>query len=157
MQRFIKDFFHRWSLDQRSIAVISVIIFFSCDQRNGPGLADIDGDTITLNSFLPRYRSFLSKTHQTDNLSNRYALLNSLIDEKLILDHSDNMGILENPQIVLKKEQAYKQLLLNTYHDSKIIQKIKVTDSELRRLFTYYKTKLHVRHLYATDLETIRE
>ena len=157
MQRFIKDFFHRWSLDQRLIAVISAIIFFSCDQRNGPGLAEIDGDTITLNSFLPRYRSFLSKTHQTDNLSNRYALLNSLIDEKLILDHSDSMGILEDPQIVLKKEQAYKQLLLNTYHDSNIIQKIKVTDSELRRLFTYYKTKLHVRHLYATDLETIRE
>ena len=157
MQRFIKDFFHRWSLDQRSIAVISVIIFFSCDQRNGPGLADIDGDTITLNSFLPRYRSFLSKTHQTDNLSNRYALLNSLIDEKLILDHSDNMGIFEDPQIVLKKEQAYKQLLLNTYHDSMIIQKIKVTDNELRRLFTYYKTKFHVRHLFATDLETIKE
>ena len=157
MQRFIKDFFHRWSLDQRLIAVISAIIFFSCDQRNGPGLAEIDGDTITLNSFLSRYRSFLSKTHQTDNLSNRYALLNSLIDEKLILDHSDNMGILEDPQIVQKKEQAYKQLLLNTYHDSMITQKIKVTDSELRRLFTYYKTKLHVRHLYATDLETIKE
>jgi len=157
MQRFIKDFFHRWFLDQQMISVISVIIFFSCEQRNGPSLAEIDGDTITMNSFLPRYRSFLSKTHQTDNLSNRYALLNSLIDEKLILDHSDNMGILEDPQIVQKKEQAYKQLLLNTYHDSMITQKIKVTDSELRRLFTYYKTKLHVRHLYATDLETIKE
>ena len=32
-----------------------------------------------------------------------------------------------------------------------------VTDNELRRLFTYYKTRLHVRHLYAIDLETIRK
>ena len=157
MQHFIKDLFHRWSLFQRLFAVIFAVIFSSCDQLIDPELAEIDGHMITLNSYLPRYQSFLSKTHQTDNLSNRYALLNSLIDEKLILNYSDNMGISDNPQIILKKERAYEQLLLNTYHNTKIIQKIKVTDNELRRLFTYYKTKLHVRHLYATDLETIGE
>ena len=152
-----KDLIHRCFFNQRLIAVIFAVTFFSCDQSTDPILAEIDGEIITINSYLPRYQSFLLKTHQTDNLSNRYALLNSLIDEKLILNYSDNMGILENPQIILKKERAYKQLLLNTYHDSKIIQKIKVTDSELRRLFTYYKTKIHIRHLYATDLEIIRE
>ena len=152
-----KDLIHRCFFNQRLIAVIFAVIFFSCDQSTDPILAEIDGEIITINSYLLRYQSFLFKTHQTDNLSNRYALLNSLIDEKLILNYSDNMGILENPQIILKKERAYKQLLLNTYHDSKIIQKIKVTDSELRRLFTYYKTKIHIRHLYATDLKIIRE
>ena len=152
-----KDLIHRCFFNQRLIAVIFAVTFFSCDQSTDPILAEIDGEIITLNSYLLRYQSFLFKTHQTDNLSNRYALLNSLIDEKLILNYSDNMGILENPQIILKKERAYKQLLLNTYHDSKIIQKIKVTDSELRRLFTYYKTKIHIRHLCATDLEIIRE
>ena len=157
MQHFIKDLFHRWSLFKRLIVVIFAVIFSSCDQLTDPELAEIDAHMITLNSYLPRYQSFLSKTHQTDNLSNRYALLNSLIDEKLILNYSDNMGISDNPQIILKKERAYEQLLLNTYHNTKIIQKIKVTDNELRRLFTYYKTKLHVRHLYATDLETIGE
>jgi len=152
-----KDLIHRCFFNQRLIAVIFAVIFFSCDQSTDPILAEIDGEIITLNSYLLRYQSFLFKTHQTDNLSNRYALLNSLIDEKLILNYSENMGILENPQIILKKGRAYKQLLLNTYHDSKIIQKIKVTDSELRRLFTYYKTKIHIRHLYATDLKIIRE
>ena len=157
MQHFIKDLFHRWSLFQRLFAVIFAVIFSSCDQLTDPELAEIDGHMITLNSYLPRYQSFLSKTHQTDNLSNRYAFLNSLIDEKLILNYSDKMGISDNHQIILKKERAYEQLLLNTYHNTKIIQNIKVTDNELRRLFTYYKTKLHVRHLYATDLETIGE
>ena len=157
MKSHKKDLIHRCFFNQRLIAVIFAVIFFSCDQSTDPILAEIDGEIITLNSYLLRYQSFLFKTHQTDNLSNRYALLNSLIDEKLILNYSDNMGILENPQIILKKERAYKQLLLNTYHDSKIIQKIKVTDSELRRLFTYYKTKIHIRHLYATDLKIIRE
>jgi hypothetical protein len=117
----------------------------------------VDEFEILLNDFKQPYQEFLFKTHQTDNLSNRYALLNSLIDEKLILNYSNNKRISENPQIILKKERAYKQLLLNTYYNSKIIQRIKVTDNELRRLFTYYKTRLHVRHLYAIDLETIRK
>ena len=140
-----------------SLASICLITFFSCERINSPVLATVDEFEILLNDFKQPYQDFLFKTHQTDNLSNRYALLNSLIDEKLILNYSNNMGILEIPKIALKKERAYKQLLLNTYYNSKIIQKIKVTDSELRRLFTYYKTRLHVRHLYATDLEIIRE
>ena len=140
-----------------SLASICFITFFSCERINSPVLATVDEFEILLNDFKQPYQEFLFKTHQTDNLSNRYALLNSLIDEKLILNYSHNKRILENPKIILKKEQAYKQLLLNTYYNSKIIQRIKVTDNELRRLFTYYKTRLHVRHLYAIDLETIRK
>jgi hypothetical protein len=140
-----------------SLASICLITFFSCERINSPVLATVDEFEILLNDFKHPYQEFLFKTHQTDNLSNRYALLNSLIDEKLILNYSHNKRILENPKIILKKEQAYKQLLLNTYYNSKIIQRIKVTDNELRRLFTYYKTRLHVRHLYAIDLETIRK
>jgi len=140
-----------------SLASICLITFFSCERINSPVLATVDEFEILLNDFKQPYQDFLFKTHQTDNLSNRYALLNSLIDEKLILNYSNNKIISENPQIVLKKDRAYKQLLLNTYHDSKIIQKIKVTDNELRRLFTYYKIRLHIRHLYAVDLETIRK
>ena len=140
-----------------SLASICLITFFSCERINSPVLATVDEFEILLNDFKHPYQEFLFKTHQTDNLSNRYALLNSLIDEKLILNYSNNKRISENPQIILKKDRAYKQLLLNTYHNSKVIQKIKVTDNELRRLFTYYKTRLHVRHLYAIDLETIRK
>ena len=140
-----------------SLASICLITFFSCERINSPVLATVDEFEILLNDFKHPYQEFLFKTHQTDNLSNRYALLNSLIDEKLILNYSNNKRISENPKIILKKERAYKQLLLNTYYNSKIIQRIKVTDNELRRLFTYYKTRLHVRHLYAIDLETIRK
>jgi hypothetical protein len=140
-----------------SLASICLITFFSCERIDSPVLATVDEFEILLNDFKQPYQEFLFKTHQTDNLSNRYALLNSLIDEKLILNYSNNKRISENPQIILKKERAYKQLLLNTYYNSKIIQRIKVTDNELRRLFTYYKTRLHVRHLYAIDLETIRK
>ena len=125
--------------------------------KNDVHLAHINNDTITLSSFLPRYQSFLSKTFQNDNLSNRHIFLNTLIDENLILTYADQSGILKKPYIIEEKQKIYNQLLLNEYHDKNIIQNISTSDKELRKLFTYYKTKLHVRHLFAKDLETISE
>ncbi len=126
----------------------------SCS-KNDVHLARINNDTITLSSFLPRYQSFLSKTFQNDNLSNRHIFLNTLIDENLILTYADQSGILKKPYIIEEKQKIYNQLLLNEYHDKNIIQNISTSDKELRKLFTYYKTKIHVRHLFAKDLETI--
>lgn len=128
----------------------------SCS-KNDVHLAHINNETITLSSFLPRYQSFLSKTFQNDNLSNRHIFLNTLIDENLILTYADQSGILKKPYIIEEKQKIYNQLLLNEYHDKNIIQNISTSDKELRKLFTYYKTNLHVRHLFAKDLETISE
>ena len=128
----------------------------SCS-KNDVHLAHINNETITLSSFLPRYQSFLSKTFQNDNLSNRHIFLNTLIDENLILTYADQSGILKKPYIIEEKQKIYNQLLLNEYHDKNVIQNISTSDKELRKLFTYYKTNLHVRHLFAKDLETISE
>ena len=89
MNRFNKNFFFRLFLNQQLIAIIFTIIFISCNQKNEPELAQIDGDIITLNAYLPRYQTFLSKTHQADNLSNRYDLLNLLIDEAIIMEYAE--------------------------------------------------------------------
>ena len=65
-----------------SLASISLITLLSCERIKSPVLATFDEFEILLNDFKQPYRDFLFKTHQTDNLTNRYALLNSLIDEK---------------------------------------------------------------------------
>lgn len=155
MQCLIKDLFHRWSLGQRLIAVIVVITFLSCDKEDESSLAEINSNIITLDSYLPRYKSFLSKTHQTDNLANRYALLNSLIDEELILEYAHKTAVINDPTVVREKQRIYDQLLLNQYFIYKIQPQTESTEQELRRLFTWSKTTMHVRHLFAPDLESI--
>ncbi|SVB50577.1 uncharacterized protein METZ01_LOCUS203431, partial [marine metagenome] len=60
MNRFNKKFFFRLFLNQQLIAIIFTINLFSCDHAYDLGLAEIDGDIITLNFYLPRYQSFLS-------------------------------------------------------------------------------------------------
>jgi len=131
------------------------IYIMSCSIQTEPDLATVNGDRIILSDFLPKYASFLSKTYQKDNLSNRYAFLNSLIDEKLILDHASEAGLDNDPDMIYEKEKIHDQLLLNDYYDIKIINDIHITNNELRILFKYYKTRLHVRHLYAPDIKTI--
>ena len=139
-----------------SISVLLGIYLFSCSS-NETSLAIVNGKSITLNSFLIRYQSFLSKTYQKDNLSNRYVFLNTLIDEKLILEYAEINNIHNKPNIIEEKEKIYNQLLLNEYHKINITNQIKTSEKELRKLFTYYKTKLHVRHLFAKDLKTISD
>ena len=155
MQRFNKDFFFRLSLDQRLIAVIFTITFFSCDQANDPGLAEIDGDIITLNSYLLRYQSFLSKTHQTDNLSNRYALLNSLIDEAMLMEYAEEKGIPEKIDKSPQMEKDKGQLLLNAFYKQEIDPQLIAGETELRRMYTWSKSSIHVRHLFSRTREGI--
>ena len=140
-----------------TLMIFFIICIISCSIHNEEELALVNGNEIGLNDFLPKYRKFLSKTHQNDNLSNRYAFLNSMIDESIILEHATRSGFNNSPEILHKKAQIHDQLLLNEYYDRKIINGIQITDNELRQLFKYYKTRLHVRHLYAPDLATIQD
>lgn len=137
--------------------IFFIICMISCTTNNEEELALVNGNEITLNDFLPKYKRFLSKTHQNDNLSNRYAFLNSMIDESIILQHAKIIGLDSETEMLHQKEKIHDQLLLNEYYDTKIMNKIEIADNELRQLFKHYKTRLHVRHLYAPDLETIKD
>ena len=137
--------------------IFFIICVMSCTTHNKEELALVNGNEITLNDFLPKYKKFLSKTHQNDNLSNRYAFLNSMIDESIILEHAKIIGLDSETEMLHQKEKIHDQLLLNEYYDTKIMNKIEIADNELRQLFKHYKTRLHVRHLYAPDLETIKD
>ena len=145
------------SLQPRFIVLLYAAILFSCSNYDVEILATVNNENINIESYLPRYQNFLFKTHQKDNLSNRYTFLNSLVDERLILDHSQNSEIANDPDIIFQKEQIFNQLLLNRYHDKKIRNQIWITDNELRRFYMYSKTSLHVRHLYSSDLAQINQ
>ena len=140
-----------------TLMIFFIICMMSCGKHRQEELALVNGHEIGLNDFLPKYRNFLSKTHQNDNLSNRYAFLNSMIDESIILEYAKRSGFNNSPEILHKRAQIHDQLLLNEYYDKKVINGIQITDNELRQLFKYYNTRLHVRHLYAPDLETIQD
>lgn len=128
---------------------------FSCSKQPADVLAFVNDDPIALNNYHPQYTDFLDKTLQKDNLANRYTFLNTLIDEKMILDHACKTGFDQEPEVQQEKIRIHDQLLLDHLYVTYITPRTQPTETELRKLFSWSKTALHVRHLYAKDLETI--
>ena len=151
MNRFKKDFLFRLFFKLQ----FSAIVFFSCNQKHEPEIAQIDGNFITLNTYLPRYQTFLSKTHQDDNLSNRYDLLNLLIDEAIIMEYADEKGITEKIEKLPHLEKEKNQLLLNAFYKQELDPELIAGESELRRLYTWSKSSIHVRHLFSKTKQGI--
>ena len=56
----------------------------------------MNGENISLSLYKSEYQTFLSKIYHEDNLVNRYAYLNNLIDEKLILKYAAENELFED-------------------------------------------------------------
>ena len=66
--------------------------------------------------FKSKYKQFLNDNYLADNMLNRYALMNSLIDSLLILNHAEEIGLYKNPSLIKDGKDAYDQLLLNEFY-----------------------------------------
>ena len=137
------------------IISFSTALFVSCGKQGDQSLAVVNDHIISLESFIPKYNQFLNVTSQKDNLANRNLFLNSLIDEWLIVDYAKETSLVDDPNVMREKQCIYDQILLNHFFDNQIAPRTKATESDLRRLFAWSKMSLHVRHLYAKDLNTI--
>ena len=143
---------------QKKLAFFIVFTMIgSCSKKNEQLIAKVGDEKISLSIFQDRYKEFLTKQLQEDNLMNRYVYLNSLIDEKLILQYAVDNNIESEPLYLKKGKEVYDQLLLNLYFDQKINLDYSVSDEEARDLFKWGKTSIHVRHLFAKDIEQITD
>ncbi|MEC8839484.1 MAG: peptidylprolyl isomerase [Candidatus Neomarinimicrobiota bacterium] len=139
------------------LPVFIILCMHSCERSMMNPIAIINDEVITINTYIIKYKEFLHKTNLQDNLANRFALLHSLIDERLIVDYIDRNHSDQIPIYNKHKQRIYDQLLLNEYFDFTIGKQMEATDEELRTLFAWSKTTLHVRHLYAKDFNDITQ
>jgi len=133
-----------------------VFFAFSCEDIEQKPIAKVNNDHISLSFYKTEYQTFLSKIYQKDNLVNRYAYLNNLIDEKLILKYADENQLSDDSLFIEIKNNIYDQLLLNFYFDSIITKDFISTDTELRKLFSWQNTSIYVRHLFSRSKEHIQ-
>ena len=136
---------------------ILAVLYFSCSKNQKDILANVNGDVISLSKFKNSYQDFLINKYQNDNLSNRYAYLNNLIDEKLILKYARDNNLKNDSSYIQSTQEVHDQLLLNNYFDKKINLDISVTEAESRSVFQWGKTAIHVRHLFAKNINQIND
>ena len=141
MRKFFKKF---------QIIIISVV-FTCCSSDEKSILAKVNNSIITESLFESKYNQFLTNNYLSDNLLNRYALVNSMIDSLLILDYANKIGLKNEPRYLAEKNEIYHQLLLNKFFDSIINIDYDIDDSELRKFFIWKNTTFQIRHLFAYD------
>ena len=129
----------------------------SCGKLKKETIAKVNNEGIPLSVYKSEYQAFLLKIFQEDNLINRYAFLNNLIDEKLILKYADENQLYNDSLFSEIAESIFDQLLLNFLFNENINKSFNPTDSELRKFFSWQNTTIHVRHLFAQTKENIED
>ena len=127
----------------------------SCGKLDKEIIAKVNNEDILLSLYKSEYQNFLLKIYQKDNLVNRYAYLNNLIDEKLILKYAAENQLYKDSLFSKTAETIFDQLLLNFLFNQNINTNFNPTDSELRKFFSWQNTTIHVRHLFAQTKEKI--
>ena len=125
-----------------------VLILF-CSDNKEQAIIVINNYPISIDILKKRYSVFLTRTMQSDNMLNRYVFLNSIIDEKLFLKYAEDVNIESDENLLMKKEKIFNQLLLNAYYDFEVSREYKISEKDLRQLFSWQNTKCHIRHLYS--------
>ena len=137
--------------------LLLVLFVSSCGKKKQESIARVDNECIPLSFYKTEYQIFLSKIYQEDNLLNRYAYLNNLIDEKLILKYAQENHLEKDSSFLDITKNIYDQLLLNFYFDKNIKKDLVTEESELRKFFSWQNTSIHVRHLFARTMQDIQE
>jgi len=126
--------------------------YFSCSPEAPTSIASVGNINILFNDYENKYQKYLTDIYQIDNLQNRQNFLNTIIDETLILKHANQTGLIADVELKRTLEKIHNQVLLNHYYEKKIKPYTQPTDIELRKIFSWYKTELHVKHIYAQSL-----
>ncbi len=136
-------------VSQSIILIPALIYFLACSTSEESIIASIDKQKISLSSFKENYQNFLDKIYQKDNLLNRYAFLNSIIDEELILKYSFDQKYDQDSLYQARLRNINDQLLLNQYFDEVVNHDVTITENELRKYFKWQNASIHVKHIFS--------
>lgn len=121
----------------------------STSQKDNNILATVGHGSITRSQFTQRLTKLLREQGIPDNAQVRRQLMQTMINEELLLQEARNRGMdkdaLAHEQFGLLHEKA----LLNAYSRKHIIPNIVVTDHELEELYIRFNTTITARHLFA--------
>ncbi len=145
----------RYSSINRISATVLLLSVMGCSGTDEPALATINGCTVGQQEFVREYTSFLFTTEVPDKLNFRFLLLESLIDEKLLLQMAEESGIRSTQEYISAAVLIENQLLLNAFYESELKIKLEPSEEQVRQLYRWSKQNLHARHLFARNRETI--
>ncbi len=135
--------------------LIVVSFVTNCSKEGNKIVAEVNDELIRVSNFKISYNKFLESNLLSDNLLNRYAFINNMIDEILFAKYATELNIDSDSIFLNNKSKIYDQLLLNNYFEKEIESEYKINETESRQLFSWNNSVLNVRHLFSKDSNKI--
>ncbi len=151
----IKDISRSTLIFHAAVFLLAVIVSFagcSNDRRRDENILAIIGKrSIAQKDFIKRYEDFRRRTGQgvQDNLEVRRQILQSFVDEELLIMAAEKRGYADDRDGRHEYERIEVQELLNAFNHEFVASRVTVSDEELKRLFVQLNTRVKARHLYA--------
>jgi peptidyl-prolyl cis-trans isomerase C len=135
------------------IALVAGACTSSDDQPNDEyTVATVDGEQITARWYRQTYFDFLVRSGANDTRGNRYLHLDNLIDIHLMAAEARRRGMAEDSLARVFFRRERKQALGGRFYEEELLETVDpLTDEEIRRAFSLWKSTVEVRHLFYLD------
>ncbi len=136
------------------IVVVSLTALSSCsspdaDYSDDPALAEVDSESISVSDFEQSYVAFLIGTGQNDTRRNRYRHLQSMIDNILMANEANALGLDKDSLYLAFVDRETRKALGGRFYEVSLLEKMEPPeDAEIRQAFAASKDKVVVRHLF---------
>ncbi len=100
--------------------LLLMILVINCSKESDKIIAKVNDEFISASKFKVSYSQFLENNLLSDNLLNRYAFINNLVDEILFVEYATDINIDSDSIFLENKSKIYDQLLLNDYFEKEI-------------------------------------
>ena len=116
-------------------------------------LAKVEGSPITASQFRASYAEYLVRTGQKDAARTREAILQQMINDRLVVLDSRKSGIEHSEAYRVNLKLTRDKILIETYLEREILNAIEITEDDVEKAFERINTTISARHLYARTLE----
>lgn len=116
-------------------------------------VAEVAGESIDAETFRTRYVDYLFKTGLQDASEHRLRVLNSLVDEYLLVQDARRAGIERDPRYQAAVSRHRTKFLIESFVKEALFDTLQISEDELKDMFIRAQTTLTARHLYASSLE----
>lgn len=135
------------------LLLICWTLFFSCQKKNDDVvLAMVEGNAVFLSDFRERLSNILLHTTQ-DNAGLRDALLQNLINEKVLITVAKSKGYDQTEEYEHEKKRLEIDFILDSYRETIADKRIEVVENDIERAFALSREQVRARILYAPTEE----
>jgi len=136
----------RW---RKALFVLFFAALPACNTNKAINVADVNGKQITADDFSVRYNKYRAQTSERDNIVLRKKILNNMVNEILIFEDADKLGLDRDSTFKAKYKDITDQALLDGYAKLLTVDTMTVSQGELFKEFREYNTKVSARFVYA--------